>query len=271
MDAAATPPVQSSIYLPVDRTGDSVAPGETGLLAEWIFAQKDGDIVPDASKHGFDARVCGHARLVSGPGDSQALEFGGIDAESAPGESPRAAGAPNAFWSGGRQDYGLSIGKRLDREFKALSVEAWVRKSPGWWMPVVYRDLWNSPWGFGLYAEWSSGRMAFGHYDDSGNSSEVFSKATVQDGQWHHVVGTMSAACDKGFVYRIYIDGQLDNESTGTWNVQQAPPEGGILKIAYPNASGGDQPYKGALGKVAIFDVALTPAQIKARFEAGQK
>ena len=184
-DATTTLQVESSIYLPVDRTGDSVAPSESGLLAEWIFAQKDGDIVPDASKHGFDAHVCGHPRLVAGPGDSQALEFGGNDAESVPGAS-------NGFWSGGRQDYGLSIGKRLDREFKALSVEAWVRKSPGWWMPVVYRDLWNSPSGFGLYAEWSSGRMAFGHYDDSGNSSEVFSKATVQDGQWHHV----QAVCD---------------------------------------------------------------------------
>jgi len=42
----------------------------------------------------------------------------------------------------------------------------------------------------------------------------------------------------------------------------------GILKIAYPNASGADSPFQGALDGIAIYDVALTPAQVKARFEA---
>ena len=81
----------------------------------------------------------------------------------------------------------------------------------------------------------------------------------------------MQAAAGQGYLYRIYVDGQLDAEQTGTWGVEEAPPEGGILKIAYPNASGAEKPYQGALGNIAIFDVALTPAQVKARFEASRE
>jgi hypothetical protein len=253
--------------------------GNPTPLAEWIFAQKDGNVVPDATGHGYNALIHGHPRLVSGPGGSQALEFdtGGTQSPSTGGLQEDGkldavfSGVPNAFWSGGAQDSGLSVAKRLNRAFTELSVEAWLRKSPGWWMPIIYRDLWDTPSGFGLYAEWSSGKMAFGHYDSTGNKSEVFSETTVQDGRWHHVVGTMQAAADNAYLYRIYVDGNLEKESTGTLAIEEAPPEGGILKIAYPNASGADVRYQGALGTIAIYDVALTPAQVKAHFEAGRE
>ena len=50
--------------------------------------------------------------------------------------------------------------------------------------------------------------------------------------------------------------------------VAEAPAGSGILKIAYPNASGADNAFQGALDGIAIYDVALTPAQVKARFDA---
>jgi hypothetical protein len=42
----------------------------------------------------------------------------------------------------------------------------------------------------------------------------------------------------------------------------------GILKIAYPNSGGANNGFQGALDGIAIYDVALTPAQVKARFES---
>jgi hypothetical protein len=239
--------------------------GEPSPLAQWSFAQKDGDFVQDASGHGYDAQIHGHPRLVPRWGQSQALEFDGS--------------GDNAFWRGGPQDCGLSIGKRLTQGFTELSLEVWLRKTPAGWMPVVYRDLWDSSSGFGLYAEWKSGKVVFGHYDSAGHN-QAQSETTVQDGRWHHVVGTMQAVAPRAggderpgqsYLYRIYVDGQLDAEQTGTWAVEETPPEGGILTIAYPNSSGAEQPYQGALDGIAIFDVALTPAQVKARFEAGRK
>lgn len=228
-------------------------------LAQWLFAQKDGDLVPDATGQGYDARIHGQPRLVPHWGENQALEFDGS--------------GNNAAWSGDPQNCGLSIAKRLTQGFTELSVEAWLRKTPAaQWMPIIYRDLWDSSSGFGLYCEWNSGKVVFGHYDSSGHN-QAQSETTVQDGRWHHVVGTMQPVPGQGqgYLYRIYVDGQLDVEQTGTRAVQEAPPEGGILMIAYPNSSGADHAYQGALDRIAIYNVALTPAQIKVRFESGRE
>lgn len=228
--------------------------GNPKPIAAWSFAQADGNFVPDASGHGYDATIYGQPLLEPRWGKNVALLFDGS--------------GDNSFWYGGAQNCGLGVSKPLTQAFTQLSVEAWVRKDPAWWMPIVYRDLWDNASGFGLYMEWTSGKAVFGHYDSIGHHSQVQSETVVQDGQWHHVVGTLEPAVGGGYLYRIYIDGNLDTEQVGLWAVDEAPAGSGILKIAYPNASGADNPLKGAVDGIAIYDVALTPAQVKARFEA---
>jgi hypothetical protein len=242
-----------------DATGDKPAasrpaasdPHDPALVMEWRFDQLTEDLLRDPTGHGYDARIHGPAKLIPSWGGGKALSFDGS--------------GDNSFWHGLPQNCGLSIEKRLTRAFSELSVEAWVRKEPGWWMSVVYRDLWDQPSGFGLYTEWSAGKAVFGHY---GNLSGVQSEDVVQDGQWHHVVGTMGPTGDGNFRYRIYVDGELSGEQTGSWGVPETPPEGGKLMIGYPNSTGAELPYKGEMGRVAIFDVELTAAKVKAHFEA---
>jgi hypothetical protein len=223
-------------------------------IAAWSFAQTDGNFVPDASRHGYDATIFGQPVLEPRWGKYVALAFDGS--------------GDNSFWGGGVQNCGLGVSKPMNQAFTQLSVEAWVRKDPAGWMPIVYRDLWDNPFGFGLYTEWSSGKVVFGHYDSIGHHSQVQSESVVQDGQWHHIVGTLEPAVGCGYLYRIYVDGKLDADQVGLWAVEEAPTGSGILKIAYPNASGADNPLRGAVDGIAIYDVALTPAQVKARFEA---
>jgi hypothetical protein len=227
-----------------------------GPLIEWGIGKTVGDLVPDISGHGYDAHLHGHASLETSWGGGPALEFDGQGS--------------NSFWRDHSFDCGLSVEKPLGRAFNAMTVEAWVRKTTGGWMPIVYRDKWDEQSGFGMYMEWSAGKAVFGHYYDPSHKSQAQTDSAVQDGHWHHLVGTMQPAGD-GYRYSIYVDGKLDAEQTGSWAVSASPPEGGVLLIGYPNASGADQPYQGGLGGLAIFDVALTPAQIKARFEAQRK
>ena len=78
----------------------------------------------------------------------------------------------------------------------------------------------------------------------------------------------MEPAGGCGYIYRIYVDGKLDADQVGLWAVDEAPAGSGILKIAYPNASGADNPFQGSLDGIAIYDVALTAGQVKARFQA---
>jgi hypothetical protein len=224
--------------------------GNPKPIAAWSFAQANGNFVPDASRHGYDAAIYGQPVLEPRWGKNVALVFDGT--------------GDNSFWSGGAQNCGLGVNKPLTQAFTQLSIEAWVRKNPAWWMPIVYRDLWDNSSGFGLYTEWSAGKVVFGHYGDG----QVQSETVIQDGQWHHVVGTMEPAGSCGYIYRIYIDGKLDADQIGLRAVDEAPAGSGILKIAYPNASGADAVFQGALDGIAIYDIALTPGQVKARFEA---
>jgi hypothetical protein len=228
--------------------------GHPKPIVSWSFSQADGNFVPDASGHGYDATIYGQPVLEPRGRKSFALVFDGS--------------GDNSFWHGGAQNCGLAISKPLTQPFTRLSVEAWVRKDPAGWMPIVYRDLWDNSSGFGLYMEWTSGKAFFGHYDSIGHRSVVESETVVQDGQWHHVVGTLEPVIGGGYLYRIYVDGKLDADQVGSWAVEEAQEGAGILKIAYPNSSGGDNPLKGAVDNIAIYDVALTPAQVKARFEA---
>jgi hypothetical protein len=223
-------------------------------IAAWSFAQTAGSVVPDASRHGYDAVIYGQPVLEPRWGKYVGLAFDGT--------------GDNSFWQGGAQNCGLGVSKPMTQAFTRLSIEAWVRKSPAWWMPIVYRDLWDNPSGFGLYTEWSAGKAVFGHYDSTGNHSQVQSETVIQDGQWHHLVGTMEPAGIGAYIYRIYVDGKLDADQVGTLAVDEAPAGSGILKIAYPNASGADAVFQGALDGIAIYDVALSPGQVKARFEA---
>ena len=231
-------------------------PGNPKPIAAWSFAQADGTFVPDSSGHGYDATIYGQPTLEPLWHKQVALIFDGS--------------GDNSFWQGGAQNCGLGVNKRMDQAFTSLTVEAWVRKDPAGWMPIVYRDLWDIPSGFGLYMEWSAGKAYFGHYDAIGHGSAVQSETVVQDGQWHHVVGTMQPATGSGYLFRIYVDGKLDadNAGVGQWAVDAAPAKGGILKIAYPNSSGADHPLNGAVDGIAIYDFALTPGQVKARFNS---
>jgi hypothetical protein len=223
-------------------------------LIAWSFADAEGTFVPDVTGHGYDATIYGQPQFVH-RWDQVALAFDGS--------------GDNSFWHGGVQNCGLGIDKRLTQAFNELSIAAWVRKQPAWWMPIVYRDLWDNPAGFGLYMEWTSGKAVFGHYDAIGHRSQVQSVTVVQDGHWHYVVGTMQpSTSDPGYLYRIYVDGQLDAQQVGLWAVDEASAVGGILKIAYPNITGADLPLKGSIEGVAIFDVALTGSQVKALFDA---
>jgi hypothetical protein len=230
----------------------ATVPSGPSPIIEWAIGATVGDLVPDITGHGYDAHIHGQPGLTPTWGGRRALEFDGQGS--------------NDFWRDHSMNCGLGVEKRLDRAFTELSVEAWIRKTPANWMPIIYRDKWDDASGFGLYMEWSAGKAMFGHYDNAGHKSSVQSEAVVQDGQWHHLVGTMQPVRE-GHRYCIYVDGKLDAEQTGSWAVTEAPADGGILMIAYPNSSGAEQPLKGSLGGIAIFDVALTAPQVKNRFE----
>ncbi len=80
------------------------------------------------------------------------------------------------------------------------------------------------------------------------------------DGQWHHVVGVFDGVNAQG---RLYVDGQL----SGTRDL----PQGTLISrgTSYPtiqigNRGDGDRPWKGLIDDIAVYNYALTEAEILA-------
>ena len=111
-----------------------------------------------------------------------------------------------------------------------------------------------------------SNRNAINHYVfvgpvTSGNplafdSLSLLGTRWVSDNQWHHVVYTY-----QGMLGRLYIDGVADGMAS--WERLEGTSEASLGYDASLKVH-----FKGSLDEVAIYDYALTPAQVKAHYDA---
>ena len=98
----------------------------------------------------------------------------------------------------------------------------------------------------------NSGQVTFGVYP--GASRTVTSSTAYNDGEWHHVVGTLSAAGE-----RLYVDGARVAQRTDTTSAQAYS---GYWRIGGDSPWSGNAYFAGSIDDVAIYPAALTAAQI---------
>jgi PKD repeat protein len=150
----------------------------------------------------------------------------------------------------------------------AASVEAWIKTTSTRGGRVI--GYGNSPTGTStsgmtdrvLYLD-ASGRVNFAVND--GAYRTVFSRSSVNDGQWHHVVGTVGSAG-----MELYVDGTRvgrDQNYTapktydGYWRIG-ADQTGGFANR--PSDAG----LAGSIDDVAVYDKALSKSDIQAHYLA---
>lgn len=103
----------------------------------------------------------------------------------------------------------------------------------------------------------ADGRLTFGVW--TGVAATITSPASYNDGQWHQVVSTQSAAG-----MRLYVDGALVGSNPET----RAQDYSGFWRV------GGDsnwccQPwFNGSIDEVAVYDTALSAARVAAHYQA---
>ncbi len=104
------------------------------------------------------------------------------------------------------------------------------------------------------------------------NVGNLVSKTKVNDGNWHHVVVTYSAAS----LWSLYIDGvpqttggfQAANEGTndeGPWSFTI----GATLNAYFPLETGTYDPWTGDIDQVGVWNCALTPNQVTSVYTSG--
>ncbi|MFC5743991.1 LamG-like jellyroll fold domain-containing protein [Actinomadura rugatobispora] len=142
-----------------------------------------------------------------------------------------------------------------------LSVEAWVKTTSTTGGKIIgygNRNSGNSnTYDRHLYLT-NDGRVVFGVYP--GSAKTIRSGTGLNDGQWHHVVGTL----DSGAGLKLYVDGQQvaadasatsASGHTGYWRV------GGDAIGGWPDKPTSDY-LNGTLDEVAVYPRALSAAEV---------
>jgi hypothetical protein len=93
----------------------------------------------------------------------------------------------------------------------------------------------------------------------SSNYIDLYSDGSYDDGQWHHVV----VVSDRDSSLQIFVDGQLDGEAIQGDNVDISSP-GQPVQVGQLN---GGTWFDGPMDEFAIYDYALTDAQILAQYQ----
>ncbi len=111
----------------------------------------------------------------------------------------------------------------------------------------------------------SNGEVHFGVRPDFGARTTVNSAAGLNDGNWHHLVGTLGA---DGL--RLYVDGSLVDVDASVTEPQQFHGYwrlGGDRLSSWPSAPT-QEAITASLDEVAVYPKVLTAAQVQAHFAA---
>ncbi|MEF2977726.1 PKD domain-containing protein [Subtercola sp. YIM 133946] len=103
-----------------------------------------------------------------------------------------------------------------------------------------------------------SGRVNFGVYN--GNTQVLSSPTTLNDGQWHQVVGTLTSTGMAFFVDGIRVGFRSDTTS--------AQPYNGYWRIGGDSSWNGNAWFAGAIDDVSIYPTALTKQQVDSHWVA---
>jgi trimeric autotransporter adhesin len=146
----------------------------------------------------------------------------------------------------------------------AFSVECWVKYTTvAAAMEIVSKmDAAFKGWSLKVRPTGPTGRIQF--LANSGIPATVFSvntTAAYNDGKWHHVVATWDGTTGANQVI-IYVDGVVAATGTalaGTIDQNAAP-----FCIGAQNAT--LEFFSGSVDEVAVYDRALSPAEVKAHY-----
>ncbi|GCE76118.1 PKD domain-containing protein [Cellulomonas biazotea] len=253
----ATDPYNNSVTSP----GVSVTVDGTGAVSPYAQA-----VMADGASH--------YWRLGESGGTSALDTAGTDDATTGTGLTRGTAGAIAGDTTTATTFAGNTtsrvVAPQREQNMNELSVEAWVRttSTQGGWVVGFGNSTsltgTSSTRDRQLYID-SAGRVQFGA--SPGQNRTVRSPAAVNNGQWHHLVGTMD---QDGMA--LYVDGALvasrnDNRSgrnfTGFWRI------GGDNLSGWPNAPASNN-LAGAIDEVAVYPFALTAGTVAAHNTLGR-
>ena len=218
-----------AVFVLMSFVGSAVAASDEVLVLH--FDEGSGTIARDSSGYGNDGTIYG-ATWVDGK-YGEALSFDGID------------------------DYiEVPDSDSLDIT-DAITIEAWVKPSPGDYRTIVSKGYLES---YALrIARDSEPIMAFFTLDPNNPHAIAGTYNNIANNQWWHIAGTYD-----GNHVRLYINGELDDSEayTGTITTLSTP-----LRIGKLSGTTKTECFNGIIDEVSIYNRALSADEIKTLYE----
>jgi hypothetical protein len=146
-----------------------------------------------------------------------------------------------------------------------ITLETWVKTTQDCTGRVVFVGRYE---GLPLAAWWlgcdENNKAAFHMRDSLGTALTISGTTIINDGQWHHVVGTRDGTAN---VNRIYVDGKLENSGTPAFTGTLTFTDK-VVTIGYFAPS----PFyhlNGTLDEMALYDHALSLEEISRHYLNG--
>ena len=159
----------------------------------------------------------------------------------------------------------VNLGEILPMGTNSCSISAWfktisVAASPA--NAIVQNKSTAGPTNAGYRLLAPAGMVTF-HIADGTNQAVVLRGSGLNDGEWHHVVGTVDRDTD---LMKVYVDGSLSGDAVSTAAVGDITSTNdlciGSLLDTYHF-------FDGAIDNVILFDKALTAADVAALYNSG--
>lgn len=172
----------------------------------------------------------------------------------------------SALALGGADYAAINNSNSLNLAGEQLTVEVWVKwsvppSSAGGWANILSKNQTLS-WGphYQLQHNSDNSHFEFAISTTNQNNAYLRSTTTITQGQWYHVVGTYDGTHSK-----IYVNGILENTASVSGNLLSSP-----ASVYFGAKDGSSRYFTGVLDEAAIYALALTEAEVAARYAAPQ-
>lgn len=217
---------------------------EQGLLAEWHFEEGEDQIKNDPDGDGYSIYDLSSRGINSG---FTYVTWSNNYVDGVNGKAIYFDGSNDYVWIHSR--FWNKINPR-----KQVTYEAWIYPEDNY-PTSIGEIIVNGAWYKRLFVGY--GKIGF-ELKINGTVYDLYSNTNIQTNKWYYVVATYD-----GSKMRIYINGKLDNELLVSGLIDSSAAGVNTVIGAQPPA----EYFKGIIDEVYIWNRALTPQEIKERFE----
>lgn len=220
-----------------------VDPCITGMLTYYTFEEGAGDMVSD------DAYFI-QGSLYNNPVWGSGVDGGGLTFN----------GSDQYMTFPDDQDlYDWSVGKSFSFELWCQSLE-----TENELQVIIGRETVGSThWWIGTQS--TTGNAAFFLYDAGQNGGGLIGTSSINDGAWHHIAAVRDAATGHN---KLYVDGVLEADSVFTYSTGFTSSSD-VQVANFLQGSTHTYFFNGTLDEIAIYDKALSVAEVKEHYTKG--